>query len=405
MAAATDPTVQALACEGLVAPTRVPSGVVAYPVDRLPDELDVDRVTLVDAERSTAQAIASWASARGVELVEHVPTPLGADGVRVVSVSALSTGSGKTATVRRVAKALRASGVSVAVARHPIANLLAWDRFSTTVVRSPDALAAERPLEEREELAPLVGAGIPVAVGLDAQTVLAAAAREAGDGGVLVWDGGGAARPWMQADVDIVVVDLLRPPGPSSTWAQDRVASANAIVLAKADSADEEVARRTETLVRSWNADAAIVLADLAVGVAPSGVLQDRAVVCIEDWSSLALGGLRGGAGTVAARRFRCGMVDPRSFAVGAVRDALSGHDHIGPCIPSLGRTPSEIADLAASVHATPGEVVLWASNADPAFVVPDETRPIVRAFGELTEVSGVSLQTVLGPVIPGNVA
>jgi predicted GTPase len=236
----------------------------------------------------------------------------------------VSTGCGKTATTRRIARALRASGMSVAVARHPIANLLLWDRFATTVVRGPDELGGPRPIEEREELAPVAGAGIPVAVGLDPESVLRAAAREAGDGGIVVWDGGGSARPWVDADLEIVVVDLLRPPNAD---AHDRIAGANAIVLAKADSALRDTVLRTEELVRSWNADAPLVLADLAVGVAPSGVLQDRAVVCVEDWSSLVLGRLRGGAGTVAARRFRCGMVDPRPFAVGAIRDTLAAHD------------------------------------------------------------------------------
>lgn len=398
VAAATYEGAQALACEGLGTPTRAPSGIAVYPIDAIPDTLEVDRVALVDAEASTSASLEAWASARGLELVAHAAAPIRAEGVRVVSVSALATGSGKTATVRRVAKALRASGVPVAVARHPIVNLLLWDRFATTVVRSPDALAAPRPLEEREELAPVVGAGIPVVVGLDPESVLATAAREA-RGGVVVWDGGGAARSWAEADIDIIVVDLLRPP---MEGAADRVAAADVVVLAKADAAEPAGIRNTEARVRSWAPGAEIVLADLSVGVAPAGVLQDRAVVCVEDWASLALGGLRGGAGTVAARRFRCGMVDPRPFAVGAVREVLMANERIGPCIPSLGRTERELADLAASVRATPGEVVLWASNADPSGVIPDEDRPIVRAFGELAEVSGASLQEILAPVVPG---
>jgi hypothetical protein len=72
--------------------------------------------------------------------------------------------------------------------------------------------------------------------------------------------------------------------------------------------------------------------------------------------------------------------------------------------IPSLGRTPAEIADLAASVSATPSDVILWASNANPAGVLdPSETRPVVRAFGELTEVAGPPLQEVLSRFMPGH--
>jgi predicted GTPase len=148
--------------------------------------------------------------------------------------------------------------------------------------------------------------------------------------------------------------------------------------------------------VRELHPDAAVLLADLTVGVQDGAALRDRRVVIVEDWPSLALGGLSAGAGAVAARRFRCGVVDPRPFAVGAVRDALAAHPHIGAVIPSRGRTPKEIADFAAWGAATPGEVVLWASNADPSGVIPDEQRPVVRAYGELTEVAGPSLQELL---------
>ncbi|MCA1830262.1 MAG: hypothetical protein LC663_01915 [Actinobacteria bacterium] len=71
--------------------------------------------------------------------------------------------------------------------------------------------------------------------------------------------------------------------------------------------------------------------------------------------------------------------------------------------IPALGRTPEEIDDLGTSVLRTPGDVVLWASNADPVTVIAEEVRPVVRAFGELTEVAGPGLQDLLGPLLPGH--
>lgn len=397
VASASRPGVAALACEGIDERARVPSGLPVYPPAAIPDDLDVAAVALLPAEASTVAAVRAWAERRGLPVEDAATGDLEVSRP-VVAVSSPSTGSGKTAVTRRVVRALRASGVAVAVARHPLPALLAWDRFAAGVVRSPAELAAARPLTEREELAPVVGTGAPVVTGLDALGIARAAEREAGDG-VIVWDGGGAARPWLAPTVHIVVIDLLRPPEPA---AMEHVASADAVVLAKADSAPPASVREVEARVRSWNPRAAVVLADMAVGVAPTGVLADRAVVCVEDWSALVLGGLRGGAGTVAARRFRCGLVDPRPFAVGAVAQALDANAHIGPVIPSIGRTAREQDDLAASVRATPGEVVLWASNADPATVVPDETRPIVRAYGELTEVSGASLQEVLAPVLPG---
>jgi predicted GTPase len=380
VAAATSPEAVALACEGLVHETKTPSGLPVYPLGAVPDDLDVDRVR--------------WLPHEGRPHGDEPLVVAKPEGVRVVNVSATSTGSGKSAVTRRVARMLARSGVRVAVVRHPIAGLLLWDRFAPRVFRAPPEL--DGMVEEREELAPILGAGVPVVSGLDVERAFALAAREAD---VIVWDGGGAAKPYVPGDFDILALDLLRP----GTFDADRIREADIVVLTKADSSPETQTRQLELRVRDANPDATVVLADFAVRVQPVNVLPDRNAVIVEDAPSLMLGGLSAGAGAVAAKRFRCGVVDPRPFAVGAIAEALRAHPHIGAVIPSLGRTPAEIDDLAASVRATPGDVVLWASNADPGGVLDDERRPIVRAYGELTEVAGPALQEALAPLLPGH--
>lgn len=386
------PNAVAFACEGVAEQTSVPSGLPVYPIDALPDEAPFDVARLVSAERVTCERVEAWARRRGIA-VEHAATPVLAkpDGVKVVAVSAITTGSGKTALSRRIVRTLGRSGRTVAVARHPIASLLHWDRFDVSVIRSPGDVRVPRPIDEHEELAPVAGTGVAIATGLDAERVLAAAARE---GDVIVWDGGGAAEPWIEPDVHVVAIDCLREP--------DEIRDADIYVLTKADTAGEH-ARATESLVRARYPDATVLLADLAVGVQPTQVLPDKNVVIVEDANSLLLGGLAGSAGAVAERRFRCGAVDPRPFAVGAIAEALRTHPHVGPVVPALGRTPEEIDDLASSILRTPGDAILWASNCDPVTVISEESRPIVRAFGELTEVAGPGLQDVLAPFLPGN--
>jgi predicted GTPase len=395
---ASSPDAVALACEDLGEATSTPSGVTVYPTAALPDDLEIDTVRLVACERSTGVGVRTWAAGRGIPVADaDLPRRRPRGGIRVVAVSAPSTGAGKTALTRRVARTLARSGVDVAVVRHPIASLLHWDRFDVAVVRTPPEVSAPRPLDEREELAPVVGTGVHVVTGLDPSRLVDVAAREAGPNGVIVWDGGGAAEPWLEPDLHLVVVDLLRD------LPLARTGGASCVVLTKADSVSSERARDVEAAVRAVAGDVPVVLADLAVGVQPVNVLADKRVVIVEDARSLMLGGLAAGAGAVAAKRFRCGVVDPRPFAVGAIARALRDHPHVGAVIPSLGRTRDEIDDLAATVLATPGDAVLWASNADPAFVVPDERRPIVRAYGELTEVAGPPLQEVLASMVPGH--
>jgi predicted GTPase len=393
VAAASSADVVALACEGLAQATTAPSGLPVYPMDAIPVDLKVDQVRILPCEPPSRDALSSWLIGHDGWILEEDISPFPSPGVPVITVSAASTGSGKTALTRRVARTLARSGVRVAVVRHPIAGLLLWDRFDPRIVRTPPELMG--PIEEREELAPLLGAGIPVVSGLDVSRSFTLAAREAD---VIVWDGGGAAEPYVEAELSFLALDLLRP----HTFEPDRVRRASVIVLTKADSASEDQIRELERQVRDVNPDATVVLADLAIGVQPGNALTDRRVVIVEDANSLLLGGMSAGAGAVAARRFRCGVVDPRPFAVGAIADALRTHPHIGPVIPSLGRTPQELDDLAASVSATPGDAILWASNADPAQIL-DDARPLVRAFGELTEIAGPSLQEVLAPFLPGH--
>jgi predicted GTPase len=401
VAGATSASAVALACEEVGEATSTPSGVPVYPALALPDDLDVDVVRLMACERATDDAVRAWAQRQHVEVVvDHVEMRRPPPGIRVVAISAASTGSGKTAVTRRVARTLARSGVGVAVLRHPIATLLHWGRFDVGIVRTPPEVSVERPIDEREELAPVVGTGVHVVTGLDPERLIDVAAREAGPDGVIVWDGGGAAEPWIEPDLHLVAIDLLRS---TDDAAAARVERATGVVLTKADAISTERARDVESWVRTIVPGVPVILADLAVGVQPVNVLADKRVVIVEDARSLMLGGLAAGAGAVAAKRFRCGAVDPRPFAVGTIAAALREHRHIGAVIPALGRTPVEIDDLAASVSATPGDAVLWASNADPAFVIPDERRPIVRAFGELTEVAGPPLQELLSSLLPGH--
>jgi predicted GTPase len=360
---------------------------------------NVDRVEILDGEPDTKAAVRAWAGAEGVEVVAADPDQVDPpDGVRVIAVSSPRTGCGKTWLTRRVARGLRRSGVAVAVARHPMPNLLRWPG------RAPVDLLREVPADGwpqcvKEECEPILEAGVPVAVGTDAQGILEAAADAAsGPRAVVVWDGGGSAQPWVRPDYHFVVLDALRPPGDE---AEHRVRSADVVVIAKVDSSSEERVREIEGRVRTWNPAVELILADLLPQVPEGPQLVGARVVVVEDAPSLLLGGLKAGAGAVAARRFRCGVIDPRPFAVGSVAEALERHPHVGAVIPSVGRTPQELDDLHSSVRRTPGDAVLWASPAAP----PSDLgagRPVMRVLPELMEVAGPALQEVLRPFLPG---
>lgn len=399
--ALADEPFAAVVLEGLAEPTRTPRGTTALTVSQLAGMSvppGVGAAELLYGEERTRREVRAWAAAHGLGVRDAGAVGLRApEGVKVVAVSSPTTGSGKTAVSRKLARTLARSGVRAAVVRHPIANLLLHRGRRETIVVSEQAAvdALDGPLEEREELAPLAGTGAPVVAGLDPRAILAEAA---GRGRVLVWDGGGSAEPWLAADLRVAVVDPYRALPPS---AEAHVVAAHAVVIAKADTAPAERVREVEEVVRGWNPGADVTLCDMPVAVSDGRALTGRAVLVVEDWPSLLLGGFAAGGGAVAARRFRTGVVDPRPAAVGALRRAYEDHTHVGPVVPSLGRTAGELEDLAATIRAVRCEVVLWASPASPDGIV-DPGRLVVRAYADVMEVAGAPLQQVLRPLLPG---
>ena len=112
----TCPDAVAFACEGLASTLTVPSGLPVYPIDALPDEALFDVVRLVACERATRARVEAWAATRGIDAVDARPEPFASpDDTKVVAVSSTTTGSGKTALTRRIARTLLRSGVSVAI--------------------------------------------------------------------------------------------------------------------------------------------------------------------------------------------------------------------------------------------------------------------------------------------------
>ncbi|HVL81834.1 MAG TPA: hypothetical protein VM840_09610, partial [Actinomycetota bacterium] len=385
--------VSALAVEG-AAGEAAWRGIPVVPVDGLEGPGGATGVLLVEAEDPTRETVRTWAAAHRLPLVEREPEQVEPpEGVRVLAVSGPGTGVGKTPVVAKLARILRMSGVQVAVLRHPVATLLGWPSLAEVrVVRGTDGLG-DGPLDEAEELAPVLAMGAPVVSGTEPEPMLAGAAELAP---VVVWDGGGAARPWVRPRMSVVVVDAFKPP---TDQAELRIAAADAVVIAKSDTAPPDLVNAWERAIADRNPGASVTLADMPVGVPEGMRLRRRDVAVVEDWSALVLGGHTAGAGAVVARRWACRVIDPRPFAVGAVAEVLRRHPHIGPVVPSMGRTGAEQEDLAETLAAMPAEVVLWASTAAP---VPIAGKPVVRAYPEVMEVAGTSLQDVVRPLLPG---
>jgi predicted GTPase len=385
---------------------QYPKGVPIVAEDDLEEIVrkhEADEVVFAYSDVSHEQVMhaASRAAALGCDfrLIGPRATMLKAK-VPVVAVVAVRTGSGKSQTTRHVAGLLAAAGKRVVVVRHPMpygqlerqrlqrfAGFEDLDRHNCTV-------------EEREEYEPHLLRGTVVFAGIDYEAILREAEKEAD---VILWDGGNNDFAFFEPSLTITVVDPHRP-GHELRYHPGEInfRLADVIVINKMDSATPEGVATVRENIRRVNPRATVVEAASPISVEDPSVIAGRKVLVIEDGPTLTHGGMKYGAGVVAARKFGAAeIIDPRPHVVGRIRAAFEQYPDIGQLLPALGYGPEQVADLERSVKAVPAEAVIIATPIDLRRLIHFD-RPTVRVTYELEPMGQPDLASAIAPLLAG---
>jgi predicted GTPase len=388
---------------GTLAGPRYPEGIPIVPeadLERLIRDLHVDAVVFAysDVSHETVMHAASRVLAAGADFQLLGPHHTMLESRRpVISVCATRTGAGKSQTTRAIAALLAAQGLTPVVIRHPMpyGDLTAQrvERFATYA----DLDTYDTTIEEREEYEPHLDAGRVVYAGVDYEAILRAAETEAD---VVLWDGGNNDFPFYRPDLAIVVADPLRAgdevhyhPG------ETNLRMADVVIINKVDSADPQAVETMIGRIGEMNPRARIITArsDLTLVGEP---ISGRRVVVVEDGPTLTHGGMRYGAGIVAARRFGASeVVDPRPAAVGSIREVLDRYPALEPLVPAMGYGATQVRELEETLNAVEADVVLSATPIDLTRVLRLE-KPITRVRYELAQVDGPPLEEVIAPIV-----
>jgi predicted GTPase len=319
---------------------------------RLIEKHDVDFVFFAYSDIAHAEVMhkASLVQAAGASFVMLGPehTQLASD-KPVASITATRTGAGKSPLTQWLARTLRDSGKRAAVIRHPMpyGNLAMQrvQRFATP----GDLDDQDCTIEEREEYAPYVDMGIPIYAGVDYQAILDQAAADAD---LVLWDGGNNDFSFIRPDLDIVVVDALRP-GHETDYFPGEVnfRRADVLVISKCGSAEPGAVDGIRERARKLNPDAAVCTADLGIRVAEPERIQGKRVLVIEDGPTVTHGGMAFGAGTVAALRHGARVVDPRPYATGTIRDTFAAYPHLERVLPAMGYSRAQREALRSTIN------------------------------------------------------
>lgn len=315
----------------------------------------------------------------------------------VVAVCAARTGAGKSQTTRRVVDVLKEQGMRVVVVRHPMPYGDLEKQRAQRFASYEDLAAAHVTIEEREEFEPHIDNGTVVYCGIDYEEILERAEEEAD---VVLWDGGNNDLPFYRPDVHICVVDPLRA-GHEARYhpGEANVRMAHAIVVNKCDSATPEQIATVEASVRALNPSATLMRANSPITSSGEVSLKGMRVLVVEDGPTLTHGEMAFGAGVVAARAGGAAeIVDPRSYAVGTIAETYRKYPGVGALLPAMGYSDQQVSDLAATINATPADVVVIATPVDLRRLAPIH-RPAVRITYELEEVGDTTLADVLSPI------
>ncbi|NPV83985.1 MAG: GTPase [Candidatus Aminicenantes bacterium] len=312
----------------------------------------------------------------------------------VVSVCAVRTGSGKSQTTRKVALTLKAKGRRVVVIRHPMpyGDLVkqAVQRFATY----EDLDRHECTIEEREEYEPHIDNGIVVYAGVDYGAILKQAEKEAD---VILWDGGNNDFSFYRSDLEIVVVDPHRAGHELSYHpGETNFRRADVYVVNKIDTADPEKVQLVLNNIKRINPGAKIIRANSPIFVEDGSRITGKRVLVIEDGPTLTHGGMRYGAGIVAAQKYQAAeIIDPRPFAVGSIKKTFEKYNHLDKVLPAMGYGEKQTRELAATINRIDCDLVVSATPIDLNRVIK-VNKPMLRVRYELEEIGTPNLKTVL---------
>lgn len=377
-----------------------PEGIPIEPEERLEAicrERGVDEVVFAysDVTHGDVMHLASRALATGADFLLLGPrrTMLRST-KRVIAVSAVRTGCGKSQIARWLGRRLRERGLRVAVLRHPMpyGDLVRErvQRFATTA----DLDAAACTNEEREEYEPHIAFGNVVYAGVDYAAILARAEAEAD---VVVWDGGNNDLPFLVPDLHIVVVDALRPHDVTTHHpGEATLRTADVIVVNKVDVASRADVSSVTDEARAVAPRATIVKVASPVRLDRPDLVRGKRVLVVDDGPTLTHGGLAYGAGWIAATSAGAAeIVDPRAAATPEIATLFERYPHLRRVLPAVGYDDAQLEALAATINRADADVVVSGSPFDLAARVRID-KPVVRATYDVADAGEPTLGAIV---------
>lgn len=384
-----------------------PEGIPIYPQEQLAElikKLEIDECVFAysDVEYKDVMSIGATVNASGADFILLGPgSTMLKSNKPLISICAIRTGCGKSQTSRKIIELLMEHNLKVVAIRHPMpyGDLVAQrvQRFATV----EDLKRHNCTVEEMEEYEPHVERGNIIYAGVDYEDILRAAENDPDGCDVIVWDGGNNDFPFYESDLSVVILDPHRPGHELNYYPGEvNLKLADVAIINKVDSADAGAVLEVEGNIRTNNENAVIIKAESKITADNIDIIRDKRVLVVEDGPTLTHGGMKLGAGTIAARRFGAReLVDPRPYATGELVETLDKYTHIGTLLPAMGYGEQQLRDLEATINRADCDSVIIGTPIDLNRVI-NINKPHTRVHYEFGETEGPSLDAILSNFI-----
>ncbi|MBC8489093.1 MAG: GTPase [Bacteroidetes bacterium] len=378
-------------------------GIPIYAEEDLPkliNELNIDDCVFSysDVTYQKVMSISAIVNAAGANFILLGPNDTMIKSTKpVIAVGAVRTGCGKSQTSRKVIEYLMDKGLKVIAIRHPMpyGDLVAQkvQRFATI----EDLKKHKCTIEEMEEYEPHVVRGNVIYAGVDYEAIVRAAENDQDGCDVIIWDGGNNDFPFYKPDLNITVVDPHRP-GDELTYYPGEVTLrlADVVVINKMTSASPEGIQIVRDSIAKVAPNAIVVDAASPIRVDDPSVIKGKRVLVVEDGPTLTHGGMKIGAGTVAAKKYGATkLVDPRPYTVGKLSETFEIYPNIGTLLPAMGYSEQQLKDLETTINNTECDAVVIGTPIDLNRLIKID-KPNTRVYYDLQEIGYPNLEGII---------
>ncbi|RLF56592.1 MAG: GTPase, partial [Thermoplasmata archaeon] len=230
--------------------------------------------------------------------------------------------------------------------------------------------------------------------GVDYEKILREAEKEAD---VIIWDGGNNDFSFYKPDYLITIADPHRPGHELSYYPGEmNVRAADMVIINKVNTAKKEDIDLVRKNVEKIAPNAKIINGISTVIADDIDMIKGKKVLVLEDGPTVTHGGMKYGAGMVAAKNYNASeIIDPREFAIGTIKDTFDKFPHLTNILPAMGYGKKQVSELEETINNTDCEVVVSGTPIDINRVLKTN-KPIVRIRYGVGEETAKDLEDVV---------